>query len=165
MRRKAGTLAAAAVLVAGLAVPAAVGAASVLKSRMTGAQIANDDGGAPRGLARATLRLEDGRSRVCFEIEYSGLGGKATAGYVRHGQPGQTARPAIVLFSGRAASPVTGCVGKVGKRTFAGLSEHPGGYSVDLATAKLPKGAVRGQLRGVGGEQQLEGPPSGGIGK
>jgi hypothetical protein len=163
MRGKAGTLAAAAVLVAGFAVPAAVGAASVLKSRMTGAQIVNDDGGAPRGVAQATLRLNDARSRVCFEIEYSGLGGKATAGYVRHGRPGHTARPEIVLFSGRSASPVTGCVGAVGKRTLAGLSEHPGGYSVDLATAKRPKGAVRGQLRGAD-EQQLEGPPSGGIG-
>jgi hypothetical protein len=132
---------------------------------MTGAQIVNDEGGAERGVAQATLRLDAAHHRICFEVTYSGLGGKATAGYVRRGEAGQLARPAVVLFAGRSASPVSGCVGDVSARTIDGLQDHPGGHYVDLSTAKLPKGAVRGQLRGAGsGETELEGPPSGGVG-
>src|SRR5215210_4633124 len=108
MRRKA-SLALAAVLALGLMAAAAAGATTVLKSRMTGAQVVNDAGGAPRGVAQATLKLNPARDRICFDIAYSGLGGKATAGYLRHGGPGQLARPAVVLFTGRAASTVSGC--------------------------------------------------------
>ena len=165
MRAKASMLVLVAALTAGLVVPAAVGAATVLRAKLTGAQIVNDDGGAPRGVAQATLTLNPDRDRICFEISYRGLGGKAAAGYLRKGEAGQTARPAVVLFAGRASSPVSACVGAVGERTMTGLQDHPGGYYVDLATAKRPKGAVRGQLRDDGdGETQLGGPPSGGIG-
>lgn len=155
-----------AVLTAGATAPAALGAASVLKSRMTGAQIVNDDGGSPRGVADATLRLNASRHLLCFEIAYSGLGGKPTAGYLRRGGPGETARPAVVLFAGaRFASPVSGCVGDVGGRTIAALQSHPADHYVDLATARRPKGAVRGQLHGAAsGEQELDGPSSGGVG-
>lgn len=165
MGRRASGLAVVAVLAAGLAVPATVGAATVLKSRMTGAQVVNDDGGAPRGVAQATLNLNEARHRICFEIAYSGLGGKATAGYLRHGEPGQMARPAVVLFADRAASPAAGCADDVGRRTMQALQRHPGAHYVDLASARYPKGAVRGQLRGGDvDEAQLGGPPSGGIG-
>ena len=165
MRRRAAGLAIVAALAAGLIVPATVGAATVLKSRMTGAQVVNDDGGAPRGVAQATLHLNADRHRLCFEIAYSGLGGRATAGYLRQGEPGQMARPAVVLFARRASDPVSGCVGAVGNRTMRGLQQRPGAYYVDLASAGFPKGAVRGQLRaGDVDEAELEGPPSGGIG-
>lgn len=165
MRGKAGTLAVVAVLIAGLVLPAVVGAATMLKSRMTGGQIVNEDGGAPRGVAQATLTLSDSRNRICFEIGYKGLGGNATAGYLRRGEAGHMARPAVVLFSGRSASPVSGCVGGVSERTLAGLRERPGGHYVDLATAKYPKGAVRGQLRaGDAAGTPVAGPPSGGVG-
>lgn len=165
MRRRARGLAIVAVLAAGLIVPATVGAATVLKSRMTGAQVVNDDGGAPRGVAQATLHLNSARHRLCFEIAYSGLGGKATAGYLRQGEPGQMARPAVVLFTGSESSPVSGCVDGVGNRTMHGLQQHPGARYVDLASTHFPKGAVRGQLRaGDVEEAELEGPPSGGIG-
>lgn len=161
-----GKLVLVAVMAAVLATPAAVSAATtVLKSRMTGAQIANDEGGAPRGIAQATISLNEPRHRLCFEISYSGLGGQATGGYLRRGGPGELARPAVVLFSGRSASPVSSCVSDVATKTMTELSDHPGGYYVDLTTRKLPKGAVRGQLHaGSSGDEQLEGPPSGGIG-
>ena len=161
-----GKLVLVAILAAVLATPAAVSAAAtVLKSRMTGAQIANDDGGAPRGIAQATISLNEPRHRLCFEISYSGLGGQATGGYLRRGGPGELARPAVVLFSGRSVSPVDGCVANVATKTISELSDNPDGYYMDLTTRKLPKGAVRGQLHdGSGGDQQLEGPPSGGIG-
>jgi CHRD domain len=157
-------LALAVVLAAGLLPPAALGAATVLKSRLTGAQIVNDDGGAPRGVAQATLSLNEPRQRLCFEIAYSGLGGKATAGYLREGGPGELARPAVTLFSEAAASPVSGCVAEVPMKTLSGLRRHPAGHYVDLATRRLPKGAVRGQLHsGAGIGATLEGPSSGGV--
>lgn len=163
---KARTFAVVAVLAAPLAVPASVGAASVLKARMTGAQIVNDDGGAPRGVGQATLTVDEAVGRVCFEIAYSGLGGRAMAGYLREGDPGQMARPALTLFADRAASPARGCIGDVRARTITALSEHPAAHYVDLATRRFPKGAVRGQLRDSGHtEQELEGPPSGGVGR
>jgi hypothetical protein len=156
MRRKA-SFALAAVLALGLMASAAAGAATVLKSRMTGAQIVNDDGGAPRGVAQATLRLNAARHRICFDISFSGIGGKATAGYLRRGGPGQLARS--------SATPASGCVRKVGSRTMRALAQHPAGHYVDLASARYPKGAVRGQLReGDVEETELEGPPSGGVG-
>jgi hypothetical protein len=133
---------------------------------MTGAQIVNDDGGAPRGTAQATITLNNGRHRLCFEIAYGGLGGKATGGFLRQGHRGDTARPAVILFSGRSASPVSGCVRDVPAKTIAALAKHPAGHYVDLTTRRLPKGAVRGQLRdgSAAEEEELEGPPSGGIG-
>jgi hypothetical protein len=164
MRGRVTTVAVVAVLSAALAGPAAVGAATVLKSRMTGAQVVNDHGGAARGVAQATLTLDASRHRICFELHYSGLGGKATAGYLRQGKPGQMARPAVVLFAGRAANPVDGCVDDVSGQLLDELERHPAAHYVDLASAKFPKGAVRGQLRGSGEDAELQGPPSGGIG-
>ena len=163
---KASRLALAVVLVCGLIGPAmAVGAASVLKSRMTGAQIANDDGGAPRGTGQAAISVNRDRGRLCFEIEYSGLGGKATGGFLRHGGPGELSRPAVVLFSTRAASPVSGCVSNVPAKTLSAIDERPSSHYVDVTTGEYPKGAIRGQLRGSSTtDQELEGPPSGGIG-
>lgn len=153
------------VLAVGLFVPASVGAATVLKSRMTGAQVINDDGGAPRGVAQATLHLNASRGRICFEVAYSGIGGKATAGYLRRGSPGQMARPAVVLFADRSASPARDCVEDVGARTMQALERHPAAQYVDLASTRYPKGAVRGQLRGGDVDQgELNGPPSGGVG-
>jgi hypothetical protein len=164
MRCKASVLALAAVLTTGLTVPTVVAAATVLKSRMTGAQIVNEDGGAPRGVAQASLTLNEPAHRICFEISYHGLGGKATGGYLRRGRPGDMARPAVVLFAARGSNPVSGCVDGVDQRTIDGLAAHPAGHYVDLTTARFPKGAVRGQLRN-GGEETLEGPPSGGVGR
>lgn len=156
----------AAVLVAGLAVPAvAAGAADVLKARMTGAQIVNDAGGAPQGVAQATISLNDSRRRVCFEIEYSGLGGRATGGFLRRGGPGELARPSVVLFTGSSESPVSGCVSRVPSKTLTALSERPTGHYVDLTTRRHPKGAVRGQLRPGDDAGELEGPSSGGVGR
>jgi hypothetical protein len=155
----------AALLGAALTVPATVGAATVLKSRMTGAQIVNDEGGAPTGVAQATITLNEPRHRLCFEIAYSGLGGKATGGFLREGRPGDTARPAVVLFSGRSSSPVSGCVSEVATKAMSALADHPAGHYVDLTTRRLPKGAVRGQLHdGSAADEELEGPPSGGVG-
>ena len=153
-----------AVLSALLVLPAAVGAATVLKSRLTGAQIANDNGGAPRGVGQVTISLNESRQRLCFEVDYSGLGGKATGGFLRQGGPGELARPAVVLFSERAASPVTGCVAQVPSKTLTSLRDHPAGHYVDLTSRRFPKGAIRGQLHDGGSDDELGAPPSGGIG-
>lgn len=137
----------------------------MLKARMTGAQIANEAGGAPRGVAQATISLHDSRQRVCFEIEYAGLGGQATGGSLRRGGPGELARPSVVLFTGSTESPVSGCVSGVPSKTFTALSQRPAGHYVDLTTRRYPKGAVRGQLRPGEASGELEGPSSGGVGR
>lgn len=150
-----------AALAAGLTVPAAAGAATVLKANMTGAQVVNSDGGAPSGVAHAMLRVNAERARVCFEIEYSGLGGKATAGYLRRGEAGQMARPLATLFVGRAASPVSGCVDELSPRAVRRLDRRPQAHYLDLATRRYSRGAVRGQLR-FETRSDLGGAPSGG---
>lgn len=136
----------------------------MLKARMTGAQIVNEAGGSPRGVAQATISLNDSRRRVCFEIEYAGLGGRATGGFLRRGGPGELARPSVVLFTGSTASPASGCVSGVPSKTLSALSQRPAGHYVDLTTRRHPKGAVRGQLRSGGDSGELEGPSSGGVG-
>jgi hypothetical protein len=165
MRGKASLTALVAALATAVTVPAVVEAATVLKSRMTGAQIVNADGGSPRGIAQATLTVNELGQRICFEIAYEGLGGKAIAGYLREGAPGQMARPTVTLFAGRLASPARGCVEEVPPRVLTALRDHPARHYVDLATRRYPKGAVRGQLRGGEHEEGLAGPPSGGIGR
>jgi hypothetical protein len=153
-------------VVLALVAPAAVEAAVVLKAKMTGGQLVNEDGGARGGAAEAILDVDEPRRRLCFEIAYSGLGSQATAGYLREGDRGETARPSVVLFAGRAASPVTGCVGDLPARTLGALSDHPSGHYVDVATRALPKGAVRGQLRESDGfHGGLAVSSSGGVGR
>ena len=165
MRGRATAFAVVAMLSAALVGPTPVGAAAVLKAKLSGEQIANPRGGAAHGVGAAALRVDSSRQRVCFEISYHGLGSKATAGYLRRGEPGETARPAVVLFSGaRFVSPVSGCVAGVGADTIAGLQRHPGGYYVDVASGKLPKGAVRGQLRAGRDAPEPRDASSGGIG-
>ncbi len=161
MHGKSTLIATVAALAAGFTIPAFAGATTVLKSNMTGAQIVNDAGGAPRGVAHATVSVNPDRGRLCFQIDYSGLGGKATAGYLRRGRAGQTAMPMATLFAGRTASPASGCVRGLPARGLRRLERKPQRHYVDLATRKYAKGAVRGQLRFEA--RQVGGPPSGGA--
>ena len=163
MRGRATAIAVVAMLSAALFGPTTVGAATLLRAKLTGTQIANPRGGAPQGAARATLTVDSASGRICFQVRYRGLGGRATAGYLRHGHPGDTARPAVVLFSGAPASPVSGCVDDISSATLEALQRHPGAHYVDLASAKRPRGSVRGQLHKAGAAQ-LDAPASGGIG-
>ena len=151
-----------AALAAGLAIPASAGAATVLKSNMTGAQVVNSNGGAPRGVAHATVRVNSKRARLCFEITYSGLGGKARAGHLRRGAAGRMSRPLATLFAGRAASPVAGCVYDIERRALRRLERKPEKHYLDLTTRRFQKGAVRGQLR-FETRGNVGGPPSGGF--
>lgn len=147
MAGKSNLVAALAALAAAMAIPASAGATTVLKANMTGAQVANPEGGAPQGEGAAVITVHPRRGRLCFEISYWGLGGKAIGGHLRRGGPGKTSRPMATLFVGRSPSPVSGCLRDLPRRPLRRLERKPQKHFVDLTTRRYERGAVRGQLR------------------
>jgi hypothetical protein len=129
-----------------LAIPMFAVGATGITAHMTGAQVANPNGGDPDGSANITLRVNRVKGRLCFVLTYKKLSGHVTGAFLHKGNEGQIARPIVALFEGDHASPVQACVHDLRDRIVRRLKRKPEGHYVDVDTSKYPDGAVRGQL-------------------
>jgi hypothetical protein len=87
----------------------------------------------------AVITLERVKGRVCFRLNWSGIG-TPVAAHIHDGLDG----PAVVpLFIDRPKR--TGCV-KVPKALIRKITDSPGRYYVTVRTESSPCGALRGQL-------------------
>lgn len=99
--------------------------------------------GATGASGSATVDVSMGQEQLCYTISVAGLQG-ATAAHIHLGAEG-SAGPAVVTLGTPSSGSAKGCQ-NVNRALVRDLLEAPGDYYVDVHTAQLPKGALRGQL-------------------
>jgi hypothetical protein len=131
--------------VGGLTLAGGAGAAAkptVLTAKLSGSKEV-PKAGSGSGTARITLNPTNGR--VCFNIKLKGVGTTA-AGHIHKGGGGKAGPVFIPLFAKPTKAP-KGCVTNASfKQAITAILKKPGGYYVNVHTAKFPDGAARGQL-------------------
>jgi hypothetical protein len=156
MRRRVAAVALTAVLVAGLTVLTARGAAAgadgkvtLLAATLKGAREVPGPGD-PDGRGRAFVRL--GGGKACFVLEWSRISAPVAA-HIHQGRAG-VAGPVVVPFfqpgTNAASLPgtlsaVAGCV-DVDPGLAGRIAASPRDWYVNIHTADFPAGAIRGQL-------------------
>jgi hypothetical protein len=102
--------------------------------------------GDPNGEGTVHLTLNQGEGTVCFELEWSGLRGAATAAHIHVGPAGVAGPIVVPLFMTSRASPESGCIEGVDRDLIKDIRQHPDEYYVNIHDAVFPSGAIRGQL-------------------
>lgn len=118
----------------------AYAANKTITQKMTGAQ--ETPKGSPSGKGTATITLNQTKGQVCFKLSWSGIG-TPTASHIHQGKKGAAGPVVIPLFG--ATPKHSGCV-SASKSLIGKIVKNPGGYYVNVHTAKYPGGAVRAQL-------------------
>ena len=99
--------------------------------------------GDPDGRGTATITLNRGQEKVCFEIAVSNIAAP-TAAHIHEAPAGASGPVVVGLFMG-AGSPLSGCV-SADRDLIAEIAADPSDYYVNVHNAEYPAGAVRGQL-------------------
>jgi hypothetical protein len=154
MRKRVAVVALSAALVFGMTLLAAPGAGASGKVTRLAATLAGGNEvpgpGDPDGHGRAVVQLAG--DTACFVLQWSKIGAP-TAAHIHEGGPG-VAGPVVVLFFQPATnaaslpdtlSSVAGCV-PVDPALAGRIARHPRDFYVNIHTAALPSGAIRGQL-------------------
>ena len=139
-----------------LSIPALTGVASAGDTRVLVAYL--DGGnelpalGDPDAFGSATVTLVTATS-LCFTITVQNLGAAgapvaATVAHIHTGNAG-VAGGIFVPLAVNATVPfrIANCIAVVPAATITALRGNPGGFYVNVHTAALPAGAVRGQLQ------------------
>jgi hypothetical protein len=117
-----------------------------LKAEMTGANVVPVPGDTD-GSGTARLRLNQGRHRICYRIEVTGIVLDATAAHIHEGAAGVVGVvPVVDLGALDAEGSAQGCVTGVERKLIKAIRKHPAQFYVDVHTTEFPDGAVRGQL-------------------
>ena len=134
-----------------LSIPALTGVASAGDTRVLVAYL--DGGnelpalGDPDAFGSATVTLVSATS-LCYTITVQNLGAAATAAHIHPGNAG-VAGGIFVPLAINALVPyrIAGCIAALPAATITALRSNPGGFYVNVHTAALGAGAVRGQLQ------------------
>jgi hypothetical protein len=126
--------------------PVALGKGRPLAASLTGANEVPGPGD-PDGSGTARLRLNQGKGRICYAIEVTGIVLPATAAHIHVGATGVSGAPVVTLGVPAADGTVEGCVEGVAKATIKAIRKHPADYYVNVHDSTYQAGAVRGQLR------------------
>ena len=128
----------------------------------TGAAVAQDDSGRPLtatltgatevpgpgdadGAGTASIRLNQGKKQVCYELSVSNIGA-ATAAHIHRGGTGVAGPVVVTLGTPAANGTSSGCVDNVSDTLIKELRQTPEKFYVNVHNAEFPAGAVRGQL-------------------
>jgi len=93
------------------------------------------------GTGTFTGRLNVGQGKLCYTLTSAKLG-TLTMAHIHAGKAGVAGPPVVTL---KASSPAQTCMA-VDKDTAQKLVAMPGDFYVNIHTADLPNGAIRGQL-------------------
>nr|MEA2796947.1 hypothetical protein [Phenylobacterium sp.] len=137
-------IAAAAVLTLAMTAPAfAQQGGRPLTAHLTGA--AQQPGaGDPDGTGQATVRVNVGKSQVCYDLTAEKIA-PATAAHIHKAPPGAAGPPVVPLKPPGADGKSSGCV-TVAADLAKNILQDPGAYYVNVHNAEFPAGAIRGQL-------------------
>ena len=92
------------------------------------------------GSGTAAITLNQGQGEVCFDITTSGLSGPVLADHIHFGDADVNG-PVVVNFQGQLSGCVSADAGLI-----KAIRQNPTGYYVNVHTALVPSGEVRGQL-------------------
>jgi CHRD domain len=137
---------AALVLIAGVAQAGSGG--RHLSTTLTGAAEVPGPGD-PDATGSADLRLNQGRERVCFDIEWADVDGTVFAGHIHVGSTTDAGPIVVTLFEGSFAGTdaVSGCVEDVDGSLVKAIRKDPAAYYVNVhSLPDFAGGAIRGQL-------------------
>lgn len=143
------TLAALAVVPA-LVLPASAFAAGGAPSAtdLTGAEEVPGPGDAD-ATGVASLSLNQGQGRVCFDLAWADIDGTVVAAHI-HLAPAGVAGPVVVGLLGATAldgtDSASGCVEGVEPGLVKAIRKEPENYYVNVHSTVFPAGAIRGQL-------------------
>lgn len=109
---------------------------------LSGAEEVN--GGDPDGSGFASIRLNVGQERVCWEIEWADINGAAAA-HIHRAPKGANGGVVVPL------DPNTpGCAEEVDPVLIQEIIDFPERFYVNVHNAEFPGGALRGQLSNRG---------------
>jgi hypothetical protein len=120
----------------------AQGGVVTLKATLTGAAEVPGPGD-PDGSGSATLELDSGAGKVCFELRASGIG-PSRAAHIHRGGRGE-AGPVVVGLTPPSEGSSRDCVA-ADRALIEDMARNPAGYYVNLHNAEFANGALRGQL-------------------
>jgi hypothetical protein len=112
--------------------------------QLSGAQEAPGPGD-PDGSGRASLRLNPGQERVCFQIRVADITLPAAAAHIHVAPLGEPGPIVEGLTAPNANGASQGCV-FLARDTINDIIQNPSNYYVNVHTSDFPAGAVRGQL-------------------
>ena len=95
------------------------------------------------GTGTATITVNHGQARVCFELEVDGIA-DATAAHI-HEASATTTGPIVVGLTAPTGGNSQGCV-SVDKELAKDILKEPADYYVNVHNGPFPGGALRGQL-------------------
>jgi len=104
--------------------------------------------GDPDGSGFASITLNVGQSRVCWELSVSNIA-PATAAHI-HVAPAGVPGPVVVPLSPPTSGTSSGCRENVNPALIQAIIDFPELYYVNVHNASFPGGAVRGQLSNRG---------------
>lgn len=113
-----------------------------LRAELTAAAV-RPGPGTEGATGRATLRLNMGQERVCYEISISGTQ-RPTEAHVHLGEPSRSG-PVVITLGTPVDGSAEGCL-DTNRALVRDLLEAPGDYYVDVHDEQNRGGAVRGQL-------------------
>jgi hypothetical protein len=99
--------------------------------------------GDPDGGGTATVTVNPGQGRICYEIVVTNIGA-ATAAHI-HEAPAGVAGPVVVGLQAPSDGDSKACV-DVTNALALEILKAPADYYVNVHNAEFPGGAVRGQL-------------------
>lgn len=102
----------------------------------------------PDGTGFASITLNVGQARVCWEISVSNIV-PAFAAHI-HVAPAGVNGPIVVPLSPSTTGSSSGCGENVDPALIQAIIDHPEQYHVNVHNAPFPGGAVRGQLSNRG---------------
>jgi hypothetical protein len=105
------------------------------------------------GTGEAQLETKIAKSKLCYLVEFEDIG-TATAAHVHKGAKGDDGKIVIPLFEEQTDSPAEDCIKVEKDRKLKKLVKDPSGFYVNVHTEEFPDGAIRGQLKIIGGPQQ-----------
>ena len=126
------------------AAPAAAAPAGpvTLTAKLSGdAEVGHE--GDPDGNGTATIKVEPGAGRVCYDVPYRRIA-PVDGAHIHAGEKGKNGPPVVAL----KLDPdeyVKGCV-RVASEVASALLAAPKAHYVNVATSELKNGAIRGQL-------------------
>ena len=121
--------------------PAAEGGRK-LQTSLTGAAEVPGPGD-PDGRGTASVTVNPGQSRVCFDLRVTAID-TATAAHI-HEAPVGVAGPVVINLGAPSSGERSGCV-DVTRALALEILKRPADYYVNVHNAAFPDGAVRGQL-------------------
>lgn len=113
-----------------------------LSTHLTGAAEIPGPGDAD-GKGSASITLNHGQGRVCFELAVADIE-SATAAHIHKGAVG-VAGPVVVTLTAPQNGSSKGCV-DVDRELVKAIIQNPGNYYINVHNADYPSGAIRGQL-------------------